>query len=111
MRPPDRHHQQAALFAFEPIYPASPTTTKGKKKKRRTGAHTSIFHLQHSSLSYVRRRKAANKACLIINATDSQIIYTAVCHSHKELFDLVGGKISILLTDKQRRENTNHGNK
>lgn len=52
-----------------------------------------------------------NKACLTINATDSQIIYSAVSHSHKELFDWVGGKISILLTDKQRRENTNHGDK
>lgn len=112
MRPPDHHHQQASLFIYELLYSASPTTIKEKKSQQRSKeAHAYIFHLQHSSSSYVRRgSKTKNKAWMIISATNSQFIYGAVCHSHKELLIGQKEKSQLLLTDKQCRENTNHGN-
>lgn len=36
-------------------------------------------------------------------------LFSAGCHSHKELFHEGGRKKKMLVTDKQRRENTNHG--
>lgn len=38
------------------------------------------------------RKELKGEAHMIINATNSQINHTAVCHSHKELFDWVGRK-------------------
>lgn len=65
-----------------------------KKKKANSAAQGHCTRLHFPSVMFIikLRKELKGEAHMIINATNSQINHTAVCHSHKELFDWVGRK-------------------